>query len=116
LIIRCTPHNEQTPLTYDNLVSKFCDSLEPKYPKFDRQKFLQACGVEVEKEGKSQKDWCKHYDYLPYKEEDLKEKCLYCKENRKGKSQKGEKKCDEPYCKQLSAVGRKCLEHYQSYL
>lgn len=31
---------------------------------------------------------CKHYDYLPYKEEDLLEDCKYCKENNKRKIQR----------------------------
>jgi hypothetical protein len=38
------------------------------------------------------KGWCYHYEYLPYKEEDLLEECKYCKANKelKNKRQKGE--------------------------
>lgn len=58
---------------------------------------------------KSKKNWCYHYDYLPYKEEDLIKECEYCIENKKqkGKSQKGEKICSVIGCENKSKY------HYQ---
>jgi len=33
---------------------------------------------------------CYHYDYLPYKEEDMLKPCAYCKENKKIKLKQGD--------------------------
>lgn len=47
LIASCLNYPKGLRITKEGLVLRFADTLASKNPRFNKEKFLQACGVEV---------------------------------------------------------------------
>lgn len=47
----------------DFLADIMAEKLSEKYPRFNREKFLKACGVEVEYKGSSRENFDELFDY-----------------------------------------------------